>query len=202
MSSPTAPRSASRSWRSGSSTSTGRCSRPGHAYAAVVPAFIDALLRGTPVRIFGDGLQTRDFTYIGTVVRVLADAVLRKVTCPGPVNLAFGTRVPVIDLDPAARGHHRVTRRHPARGGEAGRRPPLPGLGRPAARTLPGCRPSAAGAGAGRDRALVPYPARVRGAGTCRVPHGGSGLTTDLRGAPATRRGSPQLCPARQRTTK
>jgi UDP-glucose 4-epimerase len=70
----------------------------GHAYAAVVPAFIDALLRGTPVRIFGDGLQTRDFTYIGTVVRVLADAVLRKVTCPGPVNLAFGTRVPVIDL--------------------------------------------------------------------------------------------------------
>jgi UDP-glucose 4-epimerase len=70
----------------------------GHAYAAVIPAFIDALLRGTPMSIFGDGLQTRDFTYVGTVVRVLADAVLRKVTYPGPVNLAFGTRVPLIDL--------------------------------------------------------------------------------------------------------
>ncbi|GAA2629388.1 NAD-dependent epimerase/dehydratase family protein [Streptomyces vastus] len=70
----------------------------GHVYAAVIPAFIDAMLLGAPVRIHGDGLQTRDFTYVGTVVKVLADAVLRKVTCPGPVNLAFGTRVPVIDL--------------------------------------------------------------------------------------------------------
>ncbi|MFF3455395.1 NAD-dependent epimerase/dehydratase family protein [Streptomyces sp. NPDC002730] len=70
----------------------------GHAYAAVIPAFIDAMLRGTPARVFGDGLQTRDFTYVGTVVRVLADAVLRKVSYPGPVNLAFGTRVPLIDI--------------------------------------------------------------------------------------------------------
>ncbi|MEJ8662001.1 NAD-dependent epimerase/dehydratase family protein [Streptomyces sp. MS1.AVA.4] len=70
----------------------------GHAYAAVVPAFIDAMLRGTPVRIFGDGLQTRDFTYVGTVVRVLADAVLRQVSYAGPVNLAFGTRVTLLDL--------------------------------------------------------------------------------------------------------
>lgn len=70
----------------------------GHAYAAVVPAFIDAMLRGAPVRIFGDGLQSRDFTYVGTVVRVLADAVMRKVSCDRPVNLAFGTRVTVLDL--------------------------------------------------------------------------------------------------------
>ncbi|WP_128381986.1 NAD-dependent epimerase/dehydratase family protein [Streptomyces cavernae] len=70
----------------------------GHAYAAVIPAFIDAMLRGRPVRVFGDGLQTRDFTYVGTVVKVLADAVLRKVTCATPVNLAFGTRVPVVDV--------------------------------------------------------------------------------------------------------
>lgn len=70
----------------------------GHAYAAVVPAFIDAMLRGAPVTVFGDGLQTRDFTYVGTIVRVLADAVLREVTCPGPVNLAFGTRVSIREL--------------------------------------------------------------------------------------------------------
>ncbi|WP_225837930.1 NAD-dependent epimerase/dehydratase family protein [Streptomyces sp. NK08204] len=70
----------------------------GHAYAAVVPAFIDAALRGRPLTVFGDGHQTRDFTYVGTVARVLADAVLRKVTCASPVNLAFGTRVSVLEL--------------------------------------------------------------------------------------------------------
>ncbi len=70
----------------------------GHAYAAVVPAFTDAALRGRPLTVFGDGHQTRDFTYVGTVARVLAEAVLRRVTCPNPVNLAFGTRVSVLEL--------------------------------------------------------------------------------------------------------
>lgn len=70
----------------------------GHAYAAVVPSFIDAALRGEPLTVFGDGHQTRDFTYVGTVARVLAEAVLRKVTCASPVNLAFGTRVGVLEL--------------------------------------------------------------------------------------------------------
>ncbi|GAA3455361.1 NAD-dependent epimerase/dehydratase family protein [Dactylosporangium matsuzakiense] len=70
----------------------------GHAYAAVVPSFMDAALRGEPLRIHGDGRQTRDFTFVGSVVRVLTDAVLRRVTSPTPVNLAFGTRVSVLDL--------------------------------------------------------------------------------------------------------
>ncbi|GAA3962921.1 SDR family oxidoreductase [Actinomadura viridis] len=69
-----------------------------HAYAAVIPAFIDAALRGEPVRVHGDGHQTRDFTYVGTVTRVLADAALRTVTCPDPVNLAFGTRISILEL--------------------------------------------------------------------------------------------------------
>lgn len=70
----------------------------GHAYAAVVPAFLDAALCGEPVTVHGDGLQTRDFTYVGTVSRVLTDAVERRVTSPGPVNLAFGTRSTLLDL--------------------------------------------------------------------------------------------------------
>ncbi len=69
-----------------------------HAYAAVVPAFLDAATRGRPLPVHGDGLQTRDFTYVGTVVQVLADAVHRTVTDPRPVNLAFGTRVSLLDL--------------------------------------------------------------------------------------------------------
>ena len=64
----------------------------GHAYAAVVPAFVDAALRRVPLTVHGDGEQTRDFTYVGTVSRVLADAVLRTVVDLEPVNLAFGSR--------------------------------------------------------------------------------------------------------------
>jgi len=70
----------------------------GHAYAAVIPTFIDAALRGEPVLVHGDGGQTRDFTFVGTVTRVLGEAVLKRVTSPEPVNLAFGTRVSILDL--------------------------------------------------------------------------------------------------------
>jgi UDP-glucose 4-epimerase len=70
----------------------------GHAYAAVIPAFIDAALRGEPLIINGDGQQTRDFTFVGTVVDVLAKAVVRRVASANPVNLAFGTRIPIIEL--------------------------------------------------------------------------------------------------------
>jgi UDP-glucose 4-epimerase len=64
----------------------------GHAYAAVIPNFVDAALRGVALTIHGDGEQTRDFTNVGTVTRVIADAVMRRVTDLEPVNLAFGTR--------------------------------------------------------------------------------------------------------------
>lgn len=70
----------------------------GHAYAAVIPAFVDAALAGRPIPVHGDGSQTRDFTYVGTVARVLAEAVRRRVTYDGPVNLAFGTRTSLNDV--------------------------------------------------------------------------------------------------------
>lgn len=69
-----------------------------HAYAAVIPAFVAAALDGRPVEVFGDGHQTRDFTYVGSVVRILVDAVLRRVTHSGPVNLAFGTRRSLLEV--------------------------------------------------------------------------------------------------------
>ena len=70
----------------------------GHAYAAVVPALIDAALSGRPLPVHGDGRQTRDFTFVGNVTAVVADALQRKVTSPRPVNLAFGTRTSLIEL--------------------------------------------------------------------------------------------------------
>lgn len=70
----------------------------GHAYAAVVPAFVAAALAGEPLPVHGDGAQTRDFTYVGSVVAVLVDAIERRVSHPEPVNLAFGTRTSLLDL--------------------------------------------------------------------------------------------------------
>ena len=70
----------------------------GHAYAAVVPAFVDAALAGRPLTVFGDGTQSRDFTYVDTVTAVIADAVERRVADPEPVNLAFGSRTDLLTL--------------------------------------------------------------------------------------------------------
>lgn len=86
----------------------------GHAYAAVVPAFVSAALEGRPVPVHGDGTQTRDFTFVGTVASVLAATVTRRISHDGPVNLAFGSRVSLIELiveleqvlgEPVAREH-------------------------------------------------------------------------------------------------
>jgi UDP-glucose 4-epimerase len=70
----------------------------GHAYAAVVPAFVDAALAGRPLTVFGDGAQSRDFTYVDTVTAVIAAAVERRVADPEPVNLAFGSRTDLLTL--------------------------------------------------------------------------------------------------------
>ena len=69
----------------------------GHAYAAVIPAFIDAALAGRPIPVHGDGSQTRDFTFVDTVTEVLHDAIVRRVTS-GPVNLAFETRTSLVQV--------------------------------------------------------------------------------------------------------
>jgi UDP-glucose 4-epimerase len=69
-----------------------------HDYAAVVPSFIARALAGQPVRIYGDGLQTRDFTFVGSVTEVIGAAVLRRLSHDAPVNLAFGTRCTLLDL--------------------------------------------------------------------------------------------------------
>lgn len=70
----------------------------GHAYAAVVPAFVSAALEGRPLPVHGEGTQSRDFTYVGTVCEVLRRAALEQVTSPEPVNLAFGSRTSLIEM--------------------------------------------------------------------------------------------------------
>ena len=70
----------------------------GHAYAAVIPAFVDAALRGEPLPVHGDGTQGRDFTYVDTVTEVLATSAVDGVEHPTPVNLAFGTRTDLLHV--------------------------------------------------------------------------------------------------------
>ena len=71
--------------------------------------------------IHGDGTQSRDFTYVGTVAQALRHAVERRVTYDTPVNLAFGTRVTLLDLldEIETQLARRVERNHgPARVGD------------------------------------------------------------------------------------
>lgn len=76
----------------------GPMQRAGHAYAAVIPTFIDQMLRGAPVTVNGDGSTSRDFTYVGSVCRVLLAALEGQVAHPEPVNLAFGTSTTLLEL--------------------------------------------------------------------------------------------------------
>ena len=123
----------------------------GHAYAAVVPTFVDAALAGRPLPIDGDGRQTRDFTYVDTVAAVIADAVVRRVTDPDPVNLAFGTRTDLLTLVELLERRDRSPARTPAPSAEDRRRAALPGRQRPPARPVPRRRAGPARGRAGRD---------------------------------------------------
>jgi UDP-glucose 4-epimerase len=76
----------------------GPLQRADHAYAAVVPVFVAAALRGDPLPVHGDGLQTRDFTFVDSVVGVLQATVRDGVVSPDPVNLAFGGRHSLLEL--------------------------------------------------------------------------------------------------------
>ena len=69
-----------------------------HIYAAVIPRFIEAALDGRPLTVYGDGKQSRDFTYVDTVCATITDAVRRQVTSPEPVNLAFGQPFTLLEL--------------------------------------------------------------------------------------------------------
>ena len=67
--------------------------RPDHEYAAVLPKWISKCLKGDEIEIFGDGLQTRDFTYVGTVVNIILSCISKKILHPEPVNLAYGNNI-------------------------------------------------------------------------------------------------------------
>jgi nucleoside-diphosphate-sugar epimerase len=71
---------------------------PDSQYAAVIPRFIRALVEGTPPTVFGDGEQSRDFTYVENVVQVNLAACERGPGKGEAVNVACGERYTLNDL--------------------------------------------------------------------------------------------------------
>src|SRR5512134_3622855 len=72
---------------------------PMSMYAAVIPRFINSVLSGTSPTVYGDGLQTRDFTYIDNVVEAnLLACSAPKAACGGVFNVACGARVSLLDI--------------------------------------------------------------------------------------------------------
>ncbi|MEZ4739713.1 MAG: SDR family NAD(P)-dependent oxidoreductase [Flavobacteriales bacterium] len=78
---------------------------PEGPYAAAIPKFISAFLRHTPPQIHGDGLQSRDFTYVANAVEaVLKAATTEDQRVDGEVfNVAFGARTTLLELVDALR---------------------------------------------------------------------------------------------------
>lgn len=66
---------------------------PRSQYAAAIPAFITAILADRPPTVYGDGEQTRDFTYVDNVVRANLLAAAAPRTAGEVVNAACGSSV-------------------------------------------------------------------------------------------------------------
>jgi nucleoside-diphosphate-sugar epimerase len=72
---------------------------PGSEYSAVIPRFIAAIRGGKRPTIYGDGEQTRDFTYIENVVEAnLAACAAGAAALGGAYNIACGERISLNDL--------------------------------------------------------------------------------------------------------
>jgi len=69
---------------------------PNSQYAAVIPAFMKGVLRDEGLIIFGDGTQTRDFTFVADVVE--ANMLLAESDATGVFNVGSGQRITINEL--------------------------------------------------------------------------------------------------------
>lgn len=69
---------------------------PDSPYAGVIALFVDRILNGHDLTVFGDGKQTRDFIYVGDVARANVIALGNQVT--GACNIATGKQTSLLDL--------------------------------------------------------------------------------------------------------
>lgn len=67
-------------------------------YGMVLPNFITQALKGEPLRVFGDGMQTRSFAYVGDIVPALVQIIERPDLRGTVFNLGNDESVRIIDL--------------------------------------------------------------------------------------------------------
>lgn len=71
---------------------------PNSQYAAVIPRFIQWALQGEPLEVHGDGLQSRDFTYIDNVVQANLQAAHSPSVAGGVFNVGEGKSHTLLEL--------------------------------------------------------------------------------------------------------
>ncbi|MBA1203110.1 NAD-dependent epimerase/dehydratase family protein [Pseudomonas capeferrum] len=62
---------------------------PSSPYSGVISIFAERTTRGVPITVFGDGEQTRDFLYVGDLVRVMVQALALETVEEGAVNIGL-----------------------------------------------------------------------------------------------------------------
>ncbi|HVZ20545.1 MAG TPA: SDR family oxidoreductase [Vicinamibacterales bacterium] len=72
--------------------------QPGSPYSGVISLFIEALANHTAPTVYGDGRQTRDFTYVGDVVNGVLQACTAPKASGEVINVAAGGRVSLLEL--------------------------------------------------------------------------------------------------------
>jgi UDP-glucose 4-epimerase len=71
---------------------------PASEYSAVIPIFVSLMLKGKRPTIYGDGLQSRDFTYVSDIVRGNLLAAAAKGVAGQVINVATGQQFTLLDL--------------------------------------------------------------------------------------------------------
>lgn len=71
---------------------------PNSQYAAVIPKFISLALKEKPLEIHGDGLQSRDFTYVSNVVQATILVAQTNKSVDGVMNVGCGEKHSVSDI--------------------------------------------------------------------------------------------------------
>lgn len=71
---------------------------PGSEYSAVIPKFLQTILRGEEPNIYGDGTQSRDFTFVKNVVRANVAAAISPKAAGQVMNIACGDSWSLLQL--------------------------------------------------------------------------------------------------------
>ncbi len=67
-------------------------------YTGILAIFSNLARAGQPIRVFEDGLESRDFVYVGDVVRATASCIVSELNGCQVVNVGSGERISVLDV--------------------------------------------------------------------------------------------------------